>query len=328
MARETGRQDRSSRQAAGGRTPNSGRSGSAMGSGERTSRGQSAAGAKSGGEGRESTRREPAGAQRQGMGASGAAMSERTQTGGARQSGGQRESSARPREDAGTLREQSAGTSEQASMSRSQAGAGGDREQSIQGGREMGNRSSQGAGLSRQGGASAVRGPGMMRSSNPYLVMQRMAEDMDRLFEQFGFGRAGLGISPSLASLLSQDTSRGAAQLGRGEQTLWSPQVEVFERGGQLVIRADLPGVNRDDVHIEVENDVLTIRGERRDEQEERREGFYRSERSYGSFYRALPLPDGVDAEACEATYKDGVLEITLPAPREQAKGTRRIQVR
>ncbi len=195
-----------------------------------------------------------------------------------------------------------------------------DRERPLQSGRDAG----------RDGDRSRTalaRHRGIAHS--PFAVMQRMADDMDRLFEQFGFGRTGLGVAPrlgSLGSLLDDDlwSERGSQALN----TVWTPQVEAFRRGDNLVIRADIPGVEKDDVHVEIENDMLTISGERKEEHEENRGGYYRSERSYGQFYRAIPLPEGVNAEKCDASFKDGVLEVTLPAPRTEERKTKRIQVK
>jgi HSP20 family protein len=102
---------------------------------------------------------------------------------------------------------------------------------------------------------------------------------------------------------------------------MWSPEVEVFEREGQLVVRADLPGLTKDDVNVEVSDDAINISGERKSEHEERGEGYYRSERSYGNFYRSIPLPEGVNAENLDATFRNGVLEITMPAPQRQSRG-------
>jgi HSP20 family protein len=99
----------------------------------------------------------------------------------------------------------------------------------------------------------------------------------------------------------------------------------VFEREGKLVVRADVPGMRRDQITIEVENGELVISGERQQEQEERRGGIYRSERTYGSFYRVIPLPEGANPEQATATFKDGVLEITMPAP--QRSSGRRIEI-
>lgn len=149
--------------------------------------------------------------------------------------------------------------------------------------------------------------------ASPFNVMQRLADDMDNLFSQFGFGR--MGLRPMLGREWTE------------MEPAWTPQVDVSQKEDRIVVRADLPGVKKEDVHVDVENDMLTIRGERRDEREEKEKGYYRSERSYGSFYRALPLPEGVDPNRCEATYKDGVLEINVPTPkREEAKG-RRIEI-
>jgi len=80
-------------------------------------------------------------------------------------------------------------------------------------------------------------------------------------------------------------------------------------------------------VNIEVENGVLTLSGERRHEDEENREGFYRSERIYGSFYRAIPLPEGVNEDQISATFNDGVLEVRVPLPQEQQRRGRRIEI-
>lgn len=190
-----------------------------------------------------------------------------------------------------------------------------DRERSIQTGRE-GERS---RGLAHQPMTAPVFG----QSGSPFSLMRRMAEDMDRLFEDFGFARGGLGLGSRFGALDSDLWS------GSGlTQATWVPQVETFRRGDKLVVRADLPGLRKEDVKVEIENDVLTISGERREEQEEDRDGYYRSERSYGQFYRAIPLPEGGSDEQCEASFKDGVLEVTLPAPKETEQKRKRIQVR
>ena len=181
----------------------------------------------------------------------------------------------------------------------------------------------QGAGVSRRGLTAPVRAG----VNNPFAVMQRMAEDMDRLFEQFGFGRAGLGLGPSWGSFIGSDVPDRSQPFGC-LPTIWAPQVETIQRDDRLVVRADLPGVNKDDVHVEVENGVLTISGERRNERNEERDGFYRSERSYGQFFRAIPLPDGVRADQCEAKFNEGVLEISLPIPKQEEHKAKRIQIR
>lgn len=108
----------------------------------------------------------------------------------------------------------------------------------------------------------------------------------------------------------------------------WSPQVEAFRRDGKLVVRADLPGLKKEDVKVEVDGGLLTISGERRDERKEERDNFYRSERTYGQFYRAIPLPDGIDDAQCDASFQDGVLEVTFPAPKAEDRKAKRIPVK
>jgi HSP20 family protein len=192
---------------------------------------------------------------------------------------------------------------------------GGDRQRPIQTGRESGRSS----GVARRQSTAPYSGLG----SSPYSLMRRMAEDMDRIFDTFGFRPGTTGwLSPS--SGLGRDRWSGASGL---EETVWSPQVETLRRGDRLVIRADLPGMNRDDVKVEVDNGVLTISGERSDENEEDSDEYYRSERSYGSFYRAIPLPEGIDENACEAKFKDGVLEVSVPMPKQEERQPKQIKV-
>ena len=105
----------------------------------------------------------------------------------------------------------------------------------------------------------------------------------------------------------------------------WVPAMDLVETKDHFVLRADLPGVAEDDVKIEVEDNVLTVSGERRSEHEEHGEGFYRMERAFGSFSRSLTLPKGVDAEGVAASFDHGVLEVRIPKP-EQAK-PRRISI-
>ncbi len=175
----------------------------------------------------------------------------------------------------------------------------------------------------RRGLSAPIRTP----MSSPFELMQRMSDDMDRLIEQFGFGRTGLGLAPTFGSIVGPDIADRWSRFSGG-QPVWAPQVETVRRGDQFVVRADLPGINKDDVRVEVDNDVLTISGERRSEEEEERDGIFRSERSYGSFHRAIPLPEGVSADQCEATFKDGVLEVSLPAPKQEERKARKIQIR
>ena len=93
----------------------------------------------------------------------------------------------------------------------------------------------------------------------------------------------------------------------------WTPTVEVFDRDDKLVVNAELPGMSEEDIDVSVENSTLTIKGERKAENEVREEDFYRCERFYGSFFRAIPLPSRVDSEGIEAQYENGILSVTLP---------------
>jgi HSP20 family protein len=116
------------------------------------------------------------------------------------------------------------------------------------------------------------------------------------------------------------------AQPASGEtRRQWIPAVDLLQTDGAYVLRADLPGLASDDVKIEVEQNVLTISGERRTRQEQRTDGYYRFERASGTFARSLTLPQGVDADGIEANFADGVLEVRIPAP-EQPRA-RRVQI-
>jgi HSP20 family protein len=99
----------------------------------------------------------------------------------------------------------------------------------------------------------------------------------------------------------------------------WAPAVDIFEQGDSIVLKAELPGIDPKDVDIRVENNVLTLRGERKFEADVQRESCHRVERSYGSFSRSFTLPNVVDTEKIKADYRDGVLQVTLPQ-KEEAK--------
>jgi HSP20 family protein len=98
----------------------------------------------------------------------------------------------------------------------------------------------------------------------------------------------------------------------------WMPAMDLVETADHFVLRADLPGLSEEDVAIEVEDRVLTISGERKAEHELSKEGYHRVERAFGSFSRALTLPEGVDADAVAATFDRGVLEVRIPKPEQR----------
>jgi HSP20 family protein len=112
-----------------------------------------------------------------------------------------------------------------------------------------------------------------------------------------------------------------------GAQDGWTPSVDVVRKEGELVLRADLPGIKSEDVKIEVEDDVLTVSGEHREEREEKEEHYVRRERRYGSFSRSMVLPKGVKGDDIEAKCEDGVLEVTVPVP-ASSEGKQTIDVK
>jgi HSP20 family protein len=162
----------------------------------------------------------------------------------------------------------------------------------------------------------------LMSTASPFAFMRRFASEMDRLFEDFGLGTR---------MHIPRFVSRGHEMLRREAGLVpaeWSPRVNVLQREGQFVVRADLPGLSKDDVKVEVSDDLITIQGERKYDKKEEREGYCYSECSYGSFYRAIPLPEGAEASKATAEFRNGVLEVAVPtAPRPEAK-TRRLEVR
>lgn len=114
-----------------------------------------------------------------------------------------------------------------------------------------------------------------------------------------------------------------APESARGQR--WTPAMDLVEADDHYLLRADLPGMGEEDVAIEINDNVLTISGERRDEQKETSQGWHRVERTFGSFSRSLTLPEGIDPDAVTAAFDRGVLSITVPKP-EQRK-PRRVQI-
>lgn len=97
--------------------------------------------------------------------------------------------------------------------------------------------------------------------------------------------------------------------------TNWNPSADVYEEDAQYVIKAELPGVDKSNIHLDVENNILVLKGERTEDKEVKEENYYRREMACGSFQRSFALPDGINTDAIAADYKDGVLKITIPKP-------------
>jgi HSP20 family protein len=140
----------------------------------------------------------------------------------------------------------------------------------------------------------------------PVRELHTMQNEMNRLFNTF---------------FDSPTPSNG----GNAGVRRWIPAMDVVETEDHFVLRADLPGLSESDVNIELEDNVLTIAGERKSEHQHRGEGYYRVERAFGSFSRSLTLPEGVDADAVQASFDHGVLEVRIPKP-EQHK-PRKVQI-
>lgn len=168
---------------------------------------------------------------------------------------------------------------------------------------------------------SATLPDSSLAAGNPFRMFQQFADEMDRVFDDFGFGRGWLTPRSARRWLRSPRRDVGL------ESRTWAPEIDVFQRGSDLVVRADLPGLKKDDVKVDVTEDSLTIQGERKSEVEEEREGVYRSERSYGSFSRVIPLPEGTITDQAKASFENGVLEVTMPAPPEQVRRGRRVDI-
>ena len=152
-------------------------------------------------------------------------------------------------------------------------------------------------------------------TTSPFHMLDRFTEEMDRVFDDFGFGRGWM--RPRF----------GYNWLRPWQDEAWVPKLDMFQRNNELVVRTDLPGLTKDDVKVEVTEEKITIQGERKKEFKEEKEGIYRAERTYGSFYREVALPEGAMSDQAKATFKDGVLEITMPAPPESVKKARRLDI-
>ena len=147
---------------------------------------------------------------------------------------------------------------------------------------------------------------GKLRRRDPFEMFESFQDEMARLWSQsWPFG------SWPLARRATQMTEGGA---------LWRPRVDVFEKDGELVVKAELPGAAKEDIEVTLDGGDLVIRGQKKAETEVKEENYYRMERSYGSFFRRLALPFETTAEQVKATYAEGVLEIHIPKPTAEAQ--------
>jgi HSP20 family protein len=163
-------------------------------------------------------------------------------------------------------------------------------------------------------------------STSPFSMVRRFMDEMDRVFSDF-FSDVGFR-SPSILAPLTPLTLTPFPSLSQLETAVWSPVIETFEPDGRLVFRAELPGLDKNDVNVEIDGDQLVISGERTESEEQRRGGRVYSERCYGAFERRITLPEGCDVEDVEASYENGVLEVSIPKPEEARPQRKRIQIK
>ena len=147
---------------------------------------------------------------------------------------------------------------------------------------------------------------------DPFAVLRQMTSELDRVFERPFETAFRWPLRPATPA---------------ADVEPWAPQIDVFERDNRLVTKVDLPGLNKEDVKVEVTDGHLAISGERKSERAEEKDNVYRCERSYGSFYRAVQLPEGAKLEDVKATFADGVLEVSVPLPAKAETKPRTITI-
>jgi HSP20 family protein len=157
---------------------------------------------------------------------------------------------------------------------------------------------------------SMVTSPGLLPPFTPSALMRRLIDDIDRLARAGRPSAQDAGLTPWPADPTA---------------LAWVPALEIFERDGPLVVRTELPGVKKEQLRIDAEPGRLILSGELSQDIEQKGANFFRSEQRYGGFRRVVLLPEGADAEQSTATFNDGVLEITIPAP--QLKRSRQIEI-
>jgi HSP20 family protein len=151
---------------------------------------------------------------------------------------------------------------------------------------------------------------------NPFGMMRRFTKDMERLFDDFG------GFS--FPGFFNREMFPFNAEFKEFD---WMPQIEVLKSNGDLMVKADLPGLTKDDVKVELTDEALTISGERKEEKEEKGEGFYRTERHYGRFFRQIPLPEGAKTDKANAVFTNGVLEVKIPVAKTESQA-RKLEIK
>ncbi|MBK7705034.1 MAG: Hsp20/alpha crystallin family protein [Acidobacteria bacterium] len=166
--------------------------------------------------------------------------------------------------------------------------------------------------------------------ANPVTMMRNWMDEMERTMAEYGL------MNRLMPTMFAADLFRPAFKMFREMPlwnelaevaTQWSPPAEMTRRDDELLVRLDLPGVKKEDVKVEIDHHRLIIHGERKHDLEEKKEGFYRSERTYGAFHRVIPLPDGAKADNAEAFFNNGVLEVRIDMPKIKG-AARRLEIK
>ncbi|MFN7983145.1 MAG: Hsp20/alpha crystallin family protein [Vicinamibacterales bacterium] len=138
-----------------------------------------------------------------------------------------------------------------------------------------------------------------------FPLFHRLSRELDAMFKGFGIEAPTFDRMP----------------------TTWNPTMEVYTKGNEFYVKVDVPGMKKEEVTVEVNTENLVVRGERKEEKEEKKEGFYKTERTYGSFFRTVPLPEGVMPDTAKASMADGVLTITMPMTAKVEEKTRTVEI-
>ena len=152
---------------------------------------------------------------------------------------------------------------------------------------------------------------------SPFKMMRRFTDDFERIFDNFNaFNMMWPQFDAEMMDPMRADL----------EKAEWWPVIEVAEKNGELRVHADLPGIKKEDINVEFLEDALVLSGERKMETEEEKDGFFHTERNYGSFYRVIPMPAGFDPDKAHAEFHNGVLEVTVAIPKPEVK-SRKLEV-
>lgn len=138
-----------------------------------------------------------------------------------------------------------------------------------------------------------------------FPLFHRLSRELDAMFKGFGIEAPTFEHMPAT----------------------WNPTMEVYTKGNAFNVKVDVPGMKKEEVTVEVNDEYLVVRGERKEEKEEKKEGYFKTERTYGTFYRTVPLPEGVNPETAKASMTDGVLTITMPMAVKMEEKTRKLEI-